>query len=354
MPSLKRILKNIHSKVISWLLGDIQQTQGQILQAIQDLSAQVAEQLPESFTKTYVDHHLFSINHLADPQQRRLNKAVIRRLCQVAYVGEGVALCRVLGKYRLYVNAVEVGLAGHLMLNGFWELPLTEFIVRTVKPGMTAIDVGANFGYFTLLLADLCGHSGRVYSFEPNPQVHALLNKSVQANGYQSRVSLHQQAVTDREAFELNFYIPKDYSGRAALVDPEFVPPSTSAEFRFETVSSVQLDAALGKEAIVDFVKIDAEGSERAVWRGMRQLLNRSKNICVALEFSLERYDGAAVEFLDEILTMGFQLSYLDGEEVKPTTKEDLSAKTMNDSNAGHVMLILRRADSALQLSNSR
>lgn len=342
MSSLKSVLKNFRSRITSWLLRDIQDTQAQTLQSLQELSNQLEDlsnRLPETLDKKYADRHQFKLAELAQTEQRRINKTLIRQYCQTVYVGDGVALCQVLGKYRLYVNAAEAGLAAHLMLNGFWEMCLTEFMIQTVQPGMTAIDIGANFGYFTILLADLCGSAGQVYAFEPNSQVNALLNKSIHANAYDRRVQLYQKAVTDQHNVELQFCISKDYSGHAMLVNPTFVPPSDQK--RVETVSSISLDALLGNEVIVDFVKIDAEGSERQVWQGMQNILNRSQNICIAMEFGLRRHRGGASEFLDEMLAMGFQLAYLSDAGLNAVTKAEL----LVEAKSRQLMLILRRVE---------
>jgi hypothetical protein len=84
----------------------------------------------------------------------------------VAIDGETI-LCRILGRYKIYVDSHDWGISPHLMLDGVWEIRTTEVVVDLLLPGMTAIDVGANLGYFTLLMAGLCGPSGRCSRSSP-------------------------------------------------------------------------------------------------------------------------------------------------------------------------------------------
>ena len=78
------------------------------------------------------------------------------------------------------------GLCAHLLLDGYWEMGLTMHMARTVRAGMTAIDVGANFGYYTILLGALVGEGGHVFAVEPAPATAAMLRRSVELNGFQN------------------------------------------------------------------------------------------------------------------------------------------------------------------------
>ena len=111
-------------------------------------------------------------HHLATQPRQRL-EAAIRRRVQTAYLGEGVVLARILGRQKIFLRSADRGFACHLMLDGFWEIWLTQYLAGCVRPGMTVIDVGANYGYYTLLLADAVGEAGHVIAVEPNPDAVA-------------------------------------------------------------------------------------------------------------------------------------------------------------------------------------
>ena len=116
---------------------------------------------------------IFDLGRLMS-SSRDLNEALIRSLCATVRLDDSI-LCRVLGRYKMYVDCNDVGLAPHLMLDGYWEMHVTEAILRFVRSGMTVVDVGANQGYFTMLLADLVGPNGRVFAAEPNTHMMTLL-----------------------------------------------------------------------------------------------------------------------------------------------------------------------------------
>ena len=116
---------------------------------------------------------------LALRQFASMDRFTLEALCcaqaQPLYLGDNSALCRVLSRYKLLLDTRDLGFAAHVLLDGYWEMWLTIFMCRHIQPGMVAIDVGANFGYYTVLMADLVGPEGHVFAVEPNPVVAALL-----------------------------------------------------------------------------------------------------------------------------------------------------------------------------------
>ncbi len=80
------------------------------------------------------------------------------------YLGENLALTRVLDRFKMYVDARDISLAPHLLLDGYWELWNTKVFRQLLRPGMHVVDVGANVGYYTLLAAAGVGPRGRVHA----------------------------------------------------------------------------------------------------------------------------------------------------------------------------------------------
>lgn len=261
---------------------------------------------------------------------RHRNEAVIRSLCRNAYLGDHTAICRVLGRYKLFVDTGDLGLSSHLLTEGYWEMWHTEAMARFVKPGMTAIDVGANLGYFTILLGDLVGPGGTVHAFEPNPHVAALLTSSVEINGHAARTTIYEMALSDA-------------AGTAALRVPPNQPKN--AHIVKARVGSddpvIQLKRLDGFPDLLeaDFIKIDVEGAEEAVWRGMRGLLESRRPLTVILEFTRYRYKDAGA-FVDELTAHGFSTAVIDPRKgVIPISRAEL----LDAPGAEDQLVVLRR-----------
>ncbi|WP_204307571.1 hypothetical protein, partial [Enterobacter hormaechei] len=70
---------------------------------------------------------------------RTENEAAIRSLCTNAYLGDGRALVRVLGRYKMFVDTRDVDIGAHLLLDGFWEMWVTELLPQLIRPGAVCI-----------------------------------------------------------------------------------------------------------------------------------------------------------------------------------------------------------------------
>jgi FkbM family methyltransferase len=260
-------------------------------------------------------------------------KAVCRSACQTAYVGNETILCRVLGKRLLYADARDIGIASHLCMNGYWEAGITMAIARLVQPGWNCLDVGANHGYFTLLLADAVGKSGRVVAMEPNPRLVGMVQQSIAANGFDEWTTVTSKAASDRSADKIQLVIPPGHTGHASI---GMVATEQDEVIEIETIAIDQLTETWSH---VDFVKIDAEGAEEQIWYGMRQTIRKNPNIVILLEFGCVRYTNPKA-FLEDIQAEGFKLRYLEvGAEVKDVTIEQCLTERLDS----HWMLFLQR-----------
>ncbi|MFN3352092.1 MAG: FkbM family methyltransferase [Brevundimonas sp.] len=256
--------------------------------------------------------YLVGLNELTVIDRWALERRA-RAWARPVYLGDKVALTRILGRYKLFVSTQDVGFGAHVMLDGVWESWLTVFMARRVREGMRVVDAGANHGYYTVLFAELVGAAGRVAAFEPNTALARLLHRSVNVNGFAGRVEVHEVALGAAEAnVELH----------ASLEEPKngVVGPLGSGG---EVVRLRALADVLAHWDGLDFLKIDVEGAEEYVIAGAWPLLERFRPSMI-LEFNVGRTaDGSGL--LDRLAHLYGPPSAVDHEgELVPVTRESL------------------------------
>lgn len=275
---------------------------------------------------------LFDIRELR-PDQRGRNEARIRALCNPVGLGPANGLARVLGRYKMYVDPHDFGLSPHLLLDGFWEMGTTEAIVECLRPGMVAVDVGANVGYFTMLMADLVGPQGRVLAFEPNHSMAERIRRSAYLNGMTHIITVHPSALAEK-AQVVCFVIPGDEPKNAYIMPYEggVVPPGAVL------VETERLDAR-PERCDIEFLKIDAEGAEQQIWAGASGLRAYDKLRTIILEFQPGRYADAQ-GFVGDIMSWGFTLNWIHPDRgIQPLTVEQIMARNPKED----IMLVFRR-----------
>jgi FkbM family methyltransferase len=183
---------------------------------------------------------------------------------------------------------------------GSYEPQETALVRAILRPGATFVDVGANWGYFTLLGAAAVGSTGRVVSLEPDPRLFARLRENVALNGL-DRVECLEVAAGEApgelvlEGYDEkqdNWGLSKLSSGGASGQGPRF------------TVATRPLDALLEKTERVDLLKMDIEGAEDVALRGMRDGLARGtyRRVLLELHPTLLAGRGSSVEAATEPL----------------------------------------------------
>lgn len=190
----------------------------------------------------------------------------------------------------LLTNIHDGGIGTLMFLQGEYALSRVSEIRETVKEGDVVIDIGANIGYFTVLLANLVGPKGKVYAFEPDPRNFDLLQRTIERNGW-THVIPEQKAVFNK-ARELLLYQTQCWATSAL---------TPSKHISTVKVQVVTLDDFLSDEHHIDFVKMDMDGSEPLAIQGMAQLIQRSPGLRVLAEYdpdNLKRYLNDPLDFI--------------------------------------------------------
>lgn len=187
-------------------------------------------------------------------------------------------------------------------------------IAALVRPGATCIDVGAEYGVYTVAMAAAVGPTGTVHAIEPQPDVHRVLARTVTVVGAADRVRLHHTALGTAPArAELSVPVRRGLPvhGRAFLTAGADHGGPNDEDFgasRRVAVDVTTLDRLAATEGIarLDLLKADVEGAELHVLRGGLATL-RAHRPLVQLEVEaphLDRY-GLAVEDLTDLLCGG-------------------------------------------------
>ena len=160
-----------------------------------------------------------------------------------------------------------------------YEPNQTEIVKKYVRKGDIVIDIGAHVGYYTLLMAQLVGKNGKVYSFEPDPVNFQLLKKSVEINGFEN-VVLIQKAVSNITD-KVKLFLGDDDSAINRIYDAKLGDAKESID-----VDSVTIDEYFKEnDELINFIKLDSEGSEVKIINGMKQFLSRNKKLVMMTEF---------------------------------------------------------------------
>ena len=179
---------------------------------------------------------------------------------------------------------------------GTYEPQLQAALKRSVAPGMVAYDVGANIGYMTLLLAQAVGERGRVFAFEALPANLARLQKNVELNGLEGRVTIVAGAVLDRPGTARFLLGPSGGTGKAEGSAGRHFTAQGAIE-----VQAISLDDFVYRQGHPppQVVKMDIEGGEIRAFQGMRKTL-ASARPTLFLELHGPRSAQAAWETLTE------------------------------------------------------
>ena len=161
---------------------------------------------------------------------------------------------------------------------GGYEPETSQLLGLLLRPGDTFVDIGANNGYFAILASRYVGREGRVLAVEPNPLAVERLKRNVDLNGLNDSVRILPLALGEVDE-ETDLYVSKFEDGWASVI------PFAGAREPFR-VRVARLDNLLESGAASLVLKLDAEGAEISILRGMAKLLEHTQNLAIILEWN--------------------------------------------------------------------
>lgn len=216
----------------------------------------------------------------------------------IEYSGVREFVCQGL-RWRLDMSS---NIAREMVTTGAWERSTTDLVLDLVKPGMQALSVGANFGYYALLMARQVGDGGHVWAFEPTRHYREMLQHHIAINGLADRVTVVPYGLSDAETTATIGISPHSASMHFPPQD-ERVPE----EIVLKRLDDVAEGLGIAK---IDFISIDIDGHEPAFLRGGKRVLSRDVP-AIAMEFAQQclHFAGSDVREVAALLNeLGYQI----------------------------------------------
>jgi FkbM family methyltransferase len=209
--------------------------------------------------------------------------------------------------FSLYASKDDLAVGQHVVGARSYEAHIAAVLSRYAKPGMAAIDIGANIGYLTMLLATLVGPSGLVVAVEPNPENVKLLEASRHANGFAQVRVIAAAAGRETSLLALNVSHSNGMTGE--------LPATAGALLAAWPVPCFALDAVLPQGWPIGLVKLDIEGAELNALIGLETTIGRDRPVIVS-EFSPGALPGISHctgrEYLAHLIARGYQIAVIE------------------------------------------
>lgn len=227
----------------------------------------------------------------------------------ICNLNSDLILCRTKWNGYVVVPGYNVDVAPGILRDGIIEPWTTRLVQEFLKRGDTYLNIGANFGYYTVLGASIVGKEGKVISIEANPHVFSILMKTIMWSGYVDRIQAYNRACYQNSNEELDFTFDFQYIGGGHIKHPTEIDMVDAEQSLWEAGSIPKLIDHNGKwnsslglmnsfkikttslddiESLsdVDLIQCDVESAEPFVILGAKQLLSSSPKCKIIFEWS--------------------------------------------------------------------
>jgi FkbM family methyltransferase len=214
------------------------------------------------------------------------------------------------GDFSIFVDSRDLSIGDYIMRNRKYEPHVTAVLKRTLKPGQTFLDIGANIGWHTLTAASLLKENGKIIAVEPNPRNVQLLYHSITINGFRNVRVFPFAASDENRLLQL-----------IAGISNGVVKDVPQDQAYCEYVPAFKIDDLVKDEPRIDVIKIDIDGHEPKALLGMSATIRKHRPIIIS-EFSpsslIELSAIRPEDYLRSLQQSGYALSIIedDGSEM--------------------------------------
>ncbi len=197
------------------------------------------------------------------------------------------------------ILGAKTGSTALIYYQGVSEPETMLVYTRYLKSGMVVFDVGAHIGEYTVVAAEKVGPRGKVYAFEPQPELVDVIQKNIQQRGFQNVIA-SAQALSDQSGTAA-FRVPTERT-KAALETDSNVSPTY--EVSLTTIDDYCLVQGISQ---IDLIKMDIEGAELWALKGAANLLSQPSTTSpiIIFEYNQQAYQrfGYTIDDIQGFLT---------------------------------------------------
>jgi FkbM family methyltransferase len=212
--------------------------------------------------------------------------------------------------FRLWVCLPESGVSRPI-LSDTYDIAETKFIKKYVPSGALTMDVGANIGFYTQLLASVVGPNGTVLAFEPLAYLYDAALKSTAENHFGDRVKIYDKAVGAEPGHLKLRHAPITTNFGGAHFAPDTQTPVDHVDVDVEVTP---LDTYRTSQR-VNFIKMDIEGAEPFALQGAQKIICRDRPIILTEIHPAQLSRVARItakEYADTLIRLGYSLHLLN------------------------------------------
>ena len=205
----------------------------------------------------------------------------------------------------IVVKRDDNSISPSLILYGEWEKEITKYAEKFIKTYEcpTIFDIGANVGWYGLILSRFC-ESSEIHYFEANKSLIECIRRTTIINGLSHRSRINNNAVSDVTGEKLKLKVINHLQGSSTIEELDMNQENTFFDdLKKPTlieVPSITIDeySNLGNVKKIDFLKIDVEGHEEKVINGAIRMIKSSKDMTLLMEWNTNRYSDQIIKNL--------------------------------------------------------
>lgn len=213
-------------------------------------------------------------------------------------------------EFPILVNINDTYLGNYLMQNGGYPTHLDKYYELFLKPGSTILDIGAEYGYHTVLFARKAGKFSTIYSVEPRADNVKIAKLNMNLNKIDNIIMLNKVLYSQNGVHYLKA-LPSSSGWHLIIAKNAPKPDSKKA---IQPVKTHQLDSLARNVFGVNLMRINGHGTEIEIIKGAKSIIEKSPNIGIFLYWNKKAISsyGDPEEIVRQLADIGFSFWFVN------------------------------------------